>query len=86
MSRPGLIQAGNQSGRISGENKGETLVHPYVAIDLVDLEVETRKNGFVAKGKLSRKKHDGAEGYAVAAWTTACGDVHPTGAIGGPLK
>lgn len=68
----------------AGENKGRTLAHDFVTLDLQAIEMHRAAEGFAASIVLDST--DGvAEKLALAAWVSKRGDQMPLQAVGGYL-
>jgi hypothetical protein len=81
------LLTGNLESKVkAGENRGRTLAHNFVAVELVHCRLIT-SNG-VARGdlNLNTTRPASEENLAVTAWVTRAGDLEPLQAVGGWLR
>ncbi|MGI9271943.1 MAG: DUF1223 domain-containing protein [Woeseiaceae bacterium] len=69
----------------AGENKGKTLHHDFVALDLVSVPLDTTGNGHEAITELPNMDAY-PEQRAIVAWVSAKGDQMPIQSVGGLLR
>ena len=79
-----LIGFGISTTVSAGENRGRTLSHDFVILNMTQESLQPEGPDFVAKVDMPRSKID-APGYGVVAWISANGSQSPIQTVGGVL-
>jgi len=69
----------------AGENKGRTLRHDFVALEVVSVPLEKRASGYAANATLPGADAQ-ARDLALIAWISAAGTQTPVQSVGGYLS
>jgi hypothetical protein len=68
----------------AGENRGRTLRHDFVALDLVSVRLRLTASGYEASTRIPRSRFATGE-LALAAWASEAGSLEPIQSAGGYL-
>lgn len=80
-----LLGGGFSSRVTAGENRGRTLTHEFVALQLVDVPMTSGEHSASANLALPTADGNGAVRRALAVWVTRPGELAPVQATGGWL-
>ena len=82
-----LLENGVETKVTAGENRGETLRHDFVALDLRKVSFQKRGDSYVASMQLASPERRGAgQSLSAAFWISSTSSLAPIQSVGGDLK